>query len=68
MCHQCGTFFFVEYQPDGPYRVVKSTEFSRVIIDEFAGELEAALFATQLHDDKLRAGNFYKRFRECSQL
>lgn len=68
MCDACGVRFTVEYQPGGPFRVVKSTNGTSVILDRFKDELEAALFANQLHADRLRSRNFFKRFEECSSL
>lgn len=68
MCYKCGQWFLVEYRPDGPFQVVKTTDSSRVYLDQFESELEAAQFAAQLHADRLRSRNFFKRFEECSTL
>jgi hypothetical protein len=68
VCDRCGVFFISEHQPDGRFRVYKITDGKQVVLDEFSNELEAALFANQLHADRLRSMNFFKRFEECSQL
>jgi hypothetical protein len=68
VCEKCGAFFISEYQPDGRFRVYKITDATRVVLDEFSNELEAAFFANQLHADRLKEFKLFGQFKECSRL